>query len=69
MPPNSSTVRENSYGLRQAPIEGSDTAVEAQPDAIQGEAWYNLYFTEPGIEQFAGFQPLPFFDQGWSIFS
>ncbi|KAF7596914.1 hypothetical protein BBP40_011959 [Aspergillus hancockii] len=69
MPQNPSAAGDHGYGFDQTAVQSSNVAVEAQPDITQDEAWYNLYFAEAGIEQFAGFQPLPFFHQEWSIFS
>ncbi|KAL2782713.1 hypothetical protein BJX66DRAFT_168680 [Aspergillus keveii] len=36
---------------------------------VEDAAWYSLSFAEAGIEQFAGFEPLSLFQQGWRSFS
>lgn len=46
-----------------------DSSFMAPLSDVEEAAWYSLSFAEAGIEQFAGYEPLPLFQQGWRSFS
>lgn len=56
-------------GLNQADVGCADGSSMAQSSVTQEDAWYSLSFAESGIEEFAGYEPLFLFQQGWSTFS
>lgn len=55
--------------FNQADVGSVDSSFMAQSSLTQEDAWYNLSLAEAGIEQFAGFEPLSLFQQGWRILS
>lgn len=66
---NTMTQNTGDDGLNQAHVGCADSSSMAQPSVTQEDAWYSLSFAEAGIEQFAGYEPLFLFQQGWSTFS
>ena len=46
------------------PVDPNRLSAE-QPDISLHDAWYNLSFGDEGLEQYAGFEPLALFLQGW----
>ena len=46
----------------------ADGSIITQPAVTEEDAWFSLSFAEAGIEQFAGYEHLPLFQQGWMNF-
>lgn len=65
----STTAQSAGDNFNQADIGCADSSSMAQSSVMQEDAWYSLSFAEAGIEQFAGYEPLFLFQQGWSTFS
>lgn len=46
-----------------------DPLLIEQPGVSLDDAWYNLPFGDEGLEQYAGFEPVALFQQGWRVFN
>lgn len=68
---NSHAVPENGHGHGIGEINpiDPDLLLVEQPDGSLDDAWYNLSFGDEGLEQYAGFEPLALFQQGWRVFN
>lgn len=68
---NPHAVSQNSHGHGIGEINAidPDRLLMEQPDVSMDNAWYNLSFGSEGLEQYAGFEPLALFQQGWRVFN
>lgn len=61
-------VEETNSPFNNVDSRCADGSLTAQLAVTEEDAWYSLSFAEAGIEQFAGYEPLPLFQQGWMNF-
>jgi hypothetical protein len=68
---NSHAVPENGHGHGIGEINAidPDQFLVELPDVSPDDTWYNLSFGDEGLEQYAGFEPLALFQQGWRVFN
>ena len=61
-------VEETNSAFNNVDSRCADSSLIAQLAVTEEDAWYSLSFAEAGIEQFAGYEPLPLSQRGWMNF-